>query len=322
MSNMTVNEKREMQVADAMQLESINNQLVGLLENNPKRMEVFKSRMLKMSTTYMLKDCSPESLIAVGLQALTLDLPLEAGQGYVVKYGKDAQLDIGYKGWQMLAKRSGSSVMADAVYKCDLFQQSGFGFDAELKFEPAHGERRAADDKWVHENIVGVIVSIKDDATGAVTYQFVPADMLHKIVGNSPSVKSDKAKQFSPHENWKQQMFIAKAIKQVLSKMPVDLSVDSSMSAAIQMVNETEATSQAIPESMPRYPQERFDENWPKWVELVKAGKQKGVGIANQLSNGYSLSESQLEKAMSLKDFEPIEGEVEEAEIVEESEAS
>lgn len=315
MSNMTVNEKRELQVADAMQLESIKNQLSGMLDNNPKKMEVFKSRMLKMSTTYMLKDCTPESLIGVGLQALTLDLPLEAGQGYVVKYGKDAQLDIGYKGWQVLAKRSGYSVMADAVYNCDLFQQSGFGFDAELKFEPAHGERKTADDKWVHQNIKGVIVSIKEDSTDKKMNHFVPADMLHKIVGNSPSVKSDNAKKFSPHENWKQQMFIAKAIKQILSKMPVDLSVDSSMTEAMQIVNETESTAQSIPEAMPKYPQERFEENWPKWVKLVEDGKKKGVSITTQLSNGYSLSEKQLEKAMTLKDFEPIEGE---AEVVEE----
>ena len=319
MSNMTVNEKREMQVADAMQLESIKNQLSGILDNNPKKMEVFKTRMLKMSTTYMLKDCTPESLISVGLQALTLNLPLEAGQGYVVKYGKDAQLDIGYKGWQILAKRSGLSVMADAVYDCDLFQQSGFGFDAELKFEPAHGERQTANDKWVQDNIKGVIVSIREDATDKKTHHFVPADMLHKIVGNSPSTKSDNAKKLSPHENWRQQMFIAKAIKQILSKMPVDLSVESSMNDAIQIVNETESKAQAIPESMPKYPQERFDENWPKWVKLVESGKKKGVSITTQLSNGYSLSEMQLEKAMTLTGYEPIEGEIAEAEVVQEA---
>ncbi len=319
MSNMTVNEKREMQVADAMELESIKNQLMDMLEGDPKKMGVFKSRMLKMSTTYMLKDCSPESLIGVGLQALTLDLPLEAGQGYVVKYGKDAQLDIGYKGWQVLAKRSGFSVMADAVYKCDLFQQSGFGFDAELKLEPAHSERKTADDKWVQENIQGVVVSIREDATDKKTHQFVPADMLHKIVGNSPSMKSDKAKQFSPHENWRQQMFIAKSIKQVLSKMPVDLSIDSTMTEAIQIVNDTESTAQAIPDAKPKYPQERFDENWPKWVKIVEDGKKKGISIANQLGNGFSLSDAQLEKAMSLKDYEPIEGEVEDAQVVQEA---
>jgi len=302
--------QRESNVTNALQLESINNQLVGLLQNNPKKMEAFKTRMLKMSTSKMLMQCSPESVIAAGLQALTMGLPLEAGQGYVVKYGKgkdaQAQLDIGYKGWQVLAKRSGYSVMADAVYSCDLFEQGGYGFNAQLSLEPNHAERRTANDKWVKENITGVIVSIREDENDLQTSKWVPADLIFKIIAGSPSKDSD----YSPHNKWAEQMMCAKAIKQVLSKAPIDLSKAEALHDAIQIVNNTESHAQAEQNGLPEYTQARFDTNWPKWVELVETGKQKAVTIITQLCNGFALSEHQMQKVMTLSNHEVIEGDV------------
>lgn len=307
--------KRETQIADTLQLDSIKNQVNGLLDSNPRKMEAFKTRMIKMSTSYMLKDCTPESLIAAGVQALTLDLPLEAGQGYVVKYGSEAQLDVGYKGWQVLAKRSGYSAMADNVYACDFFEQSGFGFDVKMDFQPNHSDRKTADDKWVQENIKGVIVSIREDETKLVQTRFVERDMLIKIVGMSPSMGSEKARKYSPHENWASQMFSAKALKQILSKMPIDLS--STMAEAIQIVNGTEAAAQNQPTKMPLYSDEKFEANFPKWKKLVEDRKKSAVTIITQFSNGYSLTEKQTEKLRELYDSEPIEGEV--VEVVQEA---
>ena len=308
-------QQRQQNVANALQLESIQNQLTGLLANNPRKIEAFKTKMLKMSTDYMLQGCTPESLISCGIQALTLDLPLEAGQGYIVKYEKEAQLDIGYKGWQMLAKRSGYSVLADSVYTCDLFEPHGFGFNAKLNFEPNHNERKTADDKWVKENIRGVIVSIREDETGLDMTKWVPADLLFKIIGKSPSNKTEKGKKFSPHENWVEQMMCAKAIKQVISKIPIDLSKASMLNEAIGIVNSTESVAQQPEAGLPEYSQERFETNWPKWVELVENGKQKAVTIITQLSNGFALTESQMNKVMELQNSEPIEGQVVDTEL-------
>jgi len=317
--NAVATTKRETDVMDSMALESVKNQLSGLLNNNPQKMEAFKARMLKMSVTSMLKECTPESLIACGMQALTLNLPLEAGQGYIVKYGNAAQLDVGYKGWQILAKRSGLSVQADNVYECDFFEQTGFGFDAKISFEPKYSERKTANDKWVKENIKCVIVSVREDETGLSQHRVVERDMLLKIIGMSPSVKTENARKFSPHENWAAQMFSAKAIKQVMSKMPVDIAKASELVEAIGIVNTTEAAAQAQTAGLEKYSAERFEANWPKWVEIVESGKKPAITIITQLSNGFSLTQEQMTKVMTLSQHEPIDGEA--AEVQQAAEA-
>ena len=80
----------ETKLMDAFQVEGIKNQLTSLLGNNPRKAEEFKTRVLKMSLSYGLDKCSPESIIGCGVQALTLNLPLESGQGYIVNYGGKA----------------------------------------------------------------------------------------------------------------------------------------------------------------------------------------------------------------------------------------
>lgn len=302
---------RESKVMDAFELENVKTQLQSLLENNPKQVEAFKTRILKISLNYGLDKCSPESIIKCGIQALTLRLPLEAGQGYIVNYGGQAVFDCGYKGWQVLAKRAGLSVQADVVYSCDEFSQEGFGFDREIIFSPNYALRQSANDKWAKENLTGVIVSVMENETELKTIKFIPADMIHKIVGVSPSQQSDKGKKFSPHENWSEQMFVAKAIKQVLSKHAVDLEEAADLQKAVEYINETESVSQAQAKSdvMPEYPQERFDENYPKWKELVSNGSKPAMAIITQLSNSFKLSADQLSSVMNLRDCEPIEAE-------------
>ncbi len=297
----------ENKLLDVFALDTIKTQLQSLLQDNPKKIEAFKSRVLKMSLNYGLNECSPESIINCGVQALSLELPLESGQGYIVAYKKTAVFDCGYKGWQILAKRAGFSVLADVVYSCDKFNQNGFGFDRKMVFIPNFDERKGSNDAWAKENLSGVIVSIMEDSTKNKTHAFVDADMIKKIVGYSPSMKTENSRKFSPHENWAEQMFCAKAIKQVLSKFPIDLTKASQLNDAIQIVNTTESYAQESVQQ--NYSQERFKENFPKWKHLVETGKNKPMAIITQLSNTYNLTSEQLESVMKLNDFEPIDAE-------------
>ncbi len=307
----------EANMMTAFELENIKAQLGALLENNPKKIEAFKTNILKISLSYGLDNCSPESIINCGVQALTLNLPIQAGQGYIVNYGGTATFDCGYKGWQILAKRAGFAVLADVVYACDEFNQSGFGFNREMVFNPDLANRKSSDDKWAKQHLTGVIVSIREIETGLDSSAFVPADMIHKIVATSPSQKSEKGKQYSPHEKWAEQMFCAKAIKQVLSKFPIDLAKSTELQQAIEMVNVTESTAQAQAKEPEGYSQERFDEYYPKWIELVSSGKKKAMAIITQFSNSYALTSEQLERIMDLRNHEPIEGDIADAETTE-----
>jgi len=301
---------RETQVKDCLELEAISQQLSSLLDKNPRKMEAFKTRMLKISLGFGLDKCTPESIINCGLQALTLDLPLEHGQGYIVNYGGKATFDAGYKGWQILAKRAGFSVMADVVYSCDEFSQDGFGFNSEMIFKQNLGLRKGANDVWAKANLTGVIVSVREDESDKTTTAFVPADMINKIVATSPSQKTDNAKKFSPHSNWAEQMFKAKAIKQVLSKFPIDLAVASQLADAIGIIDATEIAAQKqVAKDDRSYPDERFEEVYPKWKAIVQEGKKDAITILSDLAARFALTKSQSNKLRELKNFEPIEGE-------------
>jgi recombination protein RecT len=270
-------------------------------------MEIFKTRILKICLNDGLKNCTPESVIECGIQALTLNLLLEGGQGYVVAYKSKATLDVGYKGWQVLAKRSGFLVIADAVYKCDQFHQSGFGFNREMVFNPDFSSRNSANDKWAKENLTGVIVSIKDNGTGQETSTFVPADMIHKIVASSPSASSD----WSPHNKWAEQMFLAKAIKQVISKMPVDLAKSNDLQNAIDYTNSTESIAQQKDNEKSLYPQDKFDSFFPTWTEYVKTGRTKATAILSQLQSKHELTPDMTIQISHLQMLEPFDNEIE-----------
>jgi recombination protein RecT len=68
-----------------------------------------------------LKSCTPISLTLSFLEAAHLGLDIQLGEAYLIPYGKQAKLSIGYKGLIKLAKKSGelTSVVADVVRQGD-----------------------------------------------------------------------------------------------------------------------------------------------------------------------------------------------------------
>jgi recombination protein RecT len=81
-----------------------------------------------------LMECSPESFLGAVLTAAQLGLefgPMQ--QAYLVPYGREIQLIIGYKGWLALMNRSAEiqSVSARTVYANDTFEYE-YGLDENL----------------------------------------------------------------------------------------------------------------------------------------------------------------------------------------------
>lgn len=79
-----------------------------------------------ISKTPALLKCKPETLYMAMLDAATLQLEVDGvlGHAYIVPYKGTAQMQIGYKGYQELARRSGKvrSIQAEVVYEGDIFE--------------------------------------------------------------------------------------------------------------------------------------------------------------------------------------------------------
>lgn len=63
------------------------------------------------------------------------------------------------------------------------------------------------------------------------------------------------------------------------------------------------------PVKPPAYAEKKFNENWPHWVERIESGKNTASEIATQLSNGFSLTQEQMAKVMTLSDRTPKQAE-------------
>lgn len=83
-----------------------------------------------------LSAASPKSVYMAVMTAAALDLPINPNLGfaYIVPYGKDAQFQMGYRGFIQLAQRSGQfkTIAAAPIYEGQLVEENpltGFVFD-------------------------------------------------------------------------------------------------------------------------------------------------------------------------------------------------
>lgn len=122
----------------------------GLMESNkgafaaalPRHMNA--DRMIRVALTSFnltpkLLDCTPRSLLGAVIQCAQLGLePGVLGHAYLIPYGKDVQLVVGYKGLIQLARRSGeiSTVTAHEVCSKDKFSYV-YGLDPKLMHVPS-----------------------------------------------------------------------------------------------------------------------------------------------------------------------------------------
>lgn len=95
-----------------------------------------------------LQECDGRSIMGAAMMSTTLNLPItpSLGQAYIVPYGKQAQLQIGYKGYIQLAHRTGkyTRLHSGVVYE---------GQVKEIDFatgEIVHGEK-------ISDTVVGYI---------------------------------------------------------------------------------------------------------------------------------------------------------------------
>ncbi len=175
----------------------------------------FTSDLRLMSLEPSIRNCEDKSIFITALQVVQTDLSIikQLGEAYLVPYKGKATLQIGYKGWLKLAKQSGYTIQCEAVYTCDDFDFSIDEKGKHLKMKANFDDRDDSNSKWVHENIKGVVVWV-DDGNSKIL-EFVNAKKLKQLKNNSPASEKSPA-----WNNWASEMYRAKAIKWVVSKLP------------------------------------------------------------------------------------------------------
>lgn len=230
------------EISKILNSEAGNKRLSDFFNGDTEKIQRFKTSLINIAGNYVLTQCTPNSIIrsAFALADIGLDINQNLKQAYILKYANDAEPVISYKGWQVLLRKSGRNTRAFCVYRCDKFNLNYNSFEGNLEFQPNYQERDETNREWFYENLLGVVVRIKDVKSSLDEVFFVSAKKIDKIKGCSPSVKRGKS---SPYDEWFEEMYLAKAIKYVLSKQAFVFE-NEKLSEAIKMESNVEAKIQ------------------------------------------------------------------------------
>ena len=205
------------------------SQISTIVGNDKAKASVFASAIVNMVNDGGLRNCSPESIVNTAMQIVQIGLHPNKlfGQAYVVPYKGVAQLQIGYKGLISLGYRNGWKFRAVSVYACDIFKQNFGGIKDEIIFDPNYDERDETNASWVFANLKGVLVYAVDKQ-GAEFSEFVSKKKLEQLRTTSPN--QNKEGLSGTWANWAEEMYKAKAIKHVASRLPINDSLAEALS--------------------------------------------------------------------------------------------
>lgn len=122
--------------------DTVQQRINSLLD---KRASQFTTSLITIANTNnKIAQCEPSTVLNAALTAASMDLPLNPNLGfaYIVPYGKEAQFQMGWKGYVQLAQRSGryKTISSTPVYKGQLISNDplrGIVFDWSV---PSEGE--------------------------------------------------------------------------------------------------------------------------------------------------------------------------------------
>lgn len=242
MGEIEVSNSNSVAIARMLDNEQAMRKMLAFFDGDSSKTQRFKTSLINVASNQILSQCTPGSIVksAFALAEIGLDINQTLKQAYILKYSNDAEAVISYKGWQILLERVGKKSRAFCVFKCDKFELDYSTFDGSILFKPDFGKRDETNPKWFYENLIGVLVRIKDIVSNIEAYYFVSAKKIDKLKGCSPSVRRGKG---SPYDTWFEEMYLAKAIKYVLSKEPL-ANCDIKLSKALELENELEIKAQ------------------------------------------------------------------------------
>ena len=212
------------------------SEIVALSGGSRVKADKFVTDLTLLGMDKNILECDPVSVFSVALKIAQVGLSIvkEQKQAYIVPFMeqgvKKAQLQIGYIGWRILAKRAGYDIDAELVYECDKFEYTVDENGKKFIFEANLKDRNETDAAWINENLLGAMVWARDK--NGVTKDFISAKKLNQLKNTNQAVKKGK---FSAWTNWSEEMYKAKAIKYIDSKLPTD---DFMLMSAVNAENE------------------------------------------------------------------------------------
>ncbi|KSU06069.1 Recombinational DNA repair protein RecT (prophage associated) [Lactococcus lactis subsp. lactis] len=139
-----------------------------------KKTEGFVASLLSVVGNSNLKNADANSVMTAAMKAATLDLPIEPSLGfaYVIPYGREAQFQIGYKGFIQLALRSGQLTGLN----CGIVYESQF-----VSYDPLFEELELDFTQQASGDAVGYFASMKlANGFKKVTYWSKEQVLAHK----------------------------------------------------------------------------------------------------------------------------------------------
>lgn len=142
MANLQTTQKRT--IKGLMQNPEVQKRFSEMLG---ERSNQFITSVLQVANSNkLLQNATPESIYGAALTAASLDLPINQNLGfaYIVPYGKEAQFQIGYKGFIQLAQRSGQfkRISAAPIYDGQIVSNNpltGYEFDFSVQSDKVIG---------------------------------------------------------------------------------------------------------------------------------------------------------------------------------------
>lgn len=180
--------ERPKDLAHLMQSASVQAQIKAAL---PRHMT--PERMARIATTEMRKipklaECNPMSFLGAVIQCSQLGLEPGGSLGhvYLIPFGKEVQVIVGYRGMIDLARRSGQiiSIDARAVYEGDQFD-CNLGLDAKLVHTPDWNNPNRADPAKLR--FVYAVAKLKDGGIQFDVMSKVEVDAIRKRSKSSGS---------------------------------------------------------------------------------------------------------------------------------------
>ena len=82
-----------------------------------------------------------------------------------------------------------------------------------------------------------------------------------------------------------------------------DIKITVYVDPNVRFGRETVEGLRISPKAPVQYDQTKFDNNYPKWVQMIEEGKKTAHAIISMMSSGFSLSDSQFQKLRELENI-------------------